>query len=134
MHKIIAVGPREQDFLYTHDLFCSSITLYGSNSDGNISYCGEVKQRINHNVFSTSQGEFVEREMLKAIERDPDIRFMSYDPNQAYDCDSRIIERTVCLNDKVLMDKLNCKISFRKWAEKVCRVLRSDMLQGNQCN
>lgn len=134
MHKIIAVGPREQDFLYTHDLFCSSITLYGSNSDGNISYCGEVKQRINHNVFSTSQGEFVEREMLKAIERDPDIRFMSYDPNQAYDCDSRIIERTVCLNDKVLMDKLNCKISFRKWAEKVCRVHRSDLLQGNQCN
>lgn len=134
MHKIIAVGPREQDFLYTHNLFCASITLYGSNSGNNISYCGEQKRRINHNIFSKSQGEFVDREMLKAIEKDPNIRFMSYDPNQAYDCDPRIIERTVCLNEKELMDKLNCKISFRKWADNICCVHQSDLLQGKQCN
>lgn len=133
MHKIIAIGPREQDFIYTHDFFSGSITLYGSNSGSNLSYCGEKKQRINHNIFSKSQGEFVEQNMLKMIEEDQDIRFMSYDPNQAYDCDPKIIERTVCLNDKDLMDKLNCKISFRKWAENICRVQHSDLLLGSQC-
>lgn len=134
MHKIIAIGPREQDFIYTNNFFSGSITLYGSNTGSNISYCGKKKQRINHNTFSKSQGEFVEHNMLKMIDEDPNVRFMSYDPNQAYDCDPRIIERTVCLNNKKLMDRLNDKILFRKWAENICRVHRSDILKGSQCS
>lgn len=133
MNKVIAIGPREQDFAYTNEFFSGSITLYGRNQEKNISYSGSRKYRINHNVFSKDQGEFVENEMLKKIEDDPDVRFMSYDPNQAYDCDQRIIQRTLCLNDKELMDKLNYKISFRKWAEDVCRVHHSELLYGSEC-
>lgn len=133
MNRVIAIGPREQDFADTNGFFCGSITLYGSNRGENISYSGNCKCRINHNIFSKKQGEFVEKEMLKKIEEDAEVRFMSYDPNQAFDCDHRIIERTLCLNDKGLMDKLNHKISFRKWAKDVCRVHHSELLYGKEC-
>lgn len=133
MNRIIAIGPREQDFVHTNNFFSGSITLYGSNQGQNRSYSGSRQYRINHNVFTQDQGEFVEYEMLKEIENDPDVRFMSYDPNQAYDCDERIIQRTVCLNEKSLMDKLNYKISFREWAKDVCRVHHSELLYGRDC-
>jgi len=133
VNKIIAIGPREQDFAYTNNLFCGSITLYGSNRGKNISYSGSHKYRINHNVFSRDQEEFVENEMLKKIEEDPDVQFMSYDPNQAYNCDERIVQRTLCLNDESLMDLLDHKISFRNWAKDVCRVHHSELLYGREC-
>lgn len=133
MNRIIAIGPREQDFEYTNDLFCGSITLYGSNMGKNISYSGSRQYRINHNVFSKDQEEFVENEMLKKIEEDSNVQFMSYDPNLAYDCDERIIQRTLCLNDKKLMDILDHKISFRNWANDVCRVHHSELLYGREC-
>lgn len=133
MNNVIAVGPREQDFAYTNDFFSGSITLYGSNQGDNISFCGNYRRRINHNIFSEEQGYFIENEMLKKIAEDPGVRFMSYDPNQAYDCDEEIIRRTLCLNEKGLMDKLNYKITFREWAEDVCRVHHSDLLYGKEC-
>lgn len=133
MNKIIAIGPREQDFAYTNGFFSGSITLYGSNKNDNISYSGIHQYRINHNVFSKDQGDFVENKMLEAIEADPNVQFMSYDPNQAYNCDKKIVEHTVCLNAKNLMDKLNHKISFRAWAKDVCRVYCSELLYGGEC-
>lgn len=133
MNRFIAVGPREQDFAYTNDFFSGSITLYGSNQGKNKSYAGSCRRRINHNVFTEEQAKFVENEMLKKIGEDPDVRFMSYDPNQAYDCSEEIVHRTVCLNGQALMDKLNHKITFRKWAEDVCRVHRSYLLNGKAC-
>ena len=133
MKRIIAIGPREQDFTHTNEFFSGSITLYGSNQENNISYSGCRQYRINHNVFSKDQWQFVENEMLKQIAEDPDVSFMSYDPNQAYDCDKAIVQRTLCLNDKDLMDKLNYKISFREWARDVCRIHHSDLLYGREC-
>ncbi len=133
MEEIVAIGPREQDFFYTNNFFSGSITLYGSNTNGNISYATSKKYRINHNVFSQEQSEFVDQSMLNKIKENPDVRFMSYDPNQVFACDKEIIKRTVCLNDKSLMDILNNKILFRKWAESICAVHHADLLCGADC-
>lgn len=133
MSKIIAIGPREQDFEYTNNLFSGSITLYGHNLDNNVSYCGNRKVRINHNVPTQDQSDFIVEEMNRKIEEDPTIRFMSYDPNLAYDCGDKIIKHTVCLNPKPLMDKLNHKILFRQWAAPFCNVFYSKLLLGSEC-
>lgn len=133
MSKIIAIGPREQDFEYTNGLFLGSITLYGHNLDNNVSYCGSRKVRVNHNVSTQDQSDFIIEEMNRKIEEDPTIRFMSYDPNLAYDCGDNIIGRTVCLNPKPLMDKLNHKILFRQWAAPFCSVFYSELLLGSEC-
>lgn len=133
MEKIIAIGPREQDFAYTRDFFSGSITLYGSGKGNNMSYCASRHKRINHNVHNDDQSNFINDEMLKLIYKVPDIKFMSYDPNQVYSCCKKIIDRTVCLNSKSIMDKMNDKISFREWAAPLCEVQISQVLFGNQC-
>lgn len=133
MIKIVGVGPRETDFLFTNGFISSTVTLYGSGENDNISYCINSKKRINHNVYSKNQDLFIESELEKWIDRNPDVRFMSYDPNQAYYNSMNIIERTVCLNEKSLMDKLNNKVSFRKWASTVCQIHFSKLLFGHEC-
>lgn len=133
MGMIIAVGPREQDFAYTGNFFSGTVTLYGSGIGDNSSYCSCRKKRINHNVFNEDQVRFIDDELLNKVHEDPNIKFMSYDPNQAFNCSKEIIERTVCLNDRSIMDKMNNKITFRNWAEKMCTVQISKLLFGSQC-
>lgn len=133
MANLIAIGPREQDIAYTNGLFSGSITLYGSNRNDNISYCCARNKRINHNITTEDQSDFINQEMMKKISENPDVRFMSYDPNLAYLCDDEIIRRTICLNEKPVMDKMNNKITFRAWAEKLCKVHHSEVFAGNEC-
>lgn len=133
MEKIVAIGPREQDFFYTNGFFNESITLYGSNLNGNISYAAARKYRINHNVFSQDQSDFIDQNMLNKINENPNVKFMSYDPNLVFACDEEIIKRTICLNEKRLMDVLNNKITFRRWAEPLCLIHRADILSGSEC-
>lgn len=132
--NIIAVGPREQDLEHTNGFFAGSVTLYGSGRGSNVSYCAQNHIRINHNIPSQSQTDFINNELRSRIREDPDVRFMSYDPNQAYDCDEEIVARTVCLNLKSLMERLNHKMSFRRWAERICSVHHSDVLSGAECS
>lgn len=134
MNSIIAIGPREQDFAYTGDFFDGTLTLYGSGIRNNVSYCTNKKKRINHNVFSEDQSNFIDDQLLKMIRENPDVRFMSYDPNQVFYCHQDIIDRTICLNKRPLMEKLNDKISFRKWAASMCEVQISKILSGAQCS
>lgn len=133
MNKIVGVGPRETDFLFTNGFIDRTVSLYGSGGKNNVSYCINAKRRINHNVYSKTQDFFVESELIKCIENDPNVRFMSYDPNQAYNNSKRIVEKTVCLNEKSLMDKLNNKVSFRNWANDVCKIHFSKLLFGYEC-
>ena len=133
MIKIVGVGPRETDFLFTNGFIDSTVTLYGSGGNNNTSYCINSKKRINHNVYSKDQDLFIESELEKWIDCNPNVRFMSYDPNQAYYNSMSIVERTVCLNEKSLMDKLNNKVSFRKWARNVCQIHSSKLLFGYEC-
>ncbi len=133
MNNIIAVGPRELDFENTNGFFSGSITLYGSGENGNVSYCRSRGRRINHNVFSEDQAKFVSDEIARKIAEDPDVRFMSYDPNQAFDCGEACVSRTLCLNSRALMEKLNHKVSFRQWAAPLCKVHHSDLLPGSEC-
>lgn len=134
MEKLIAIGPREQDFSYNGNFFDGSITLYGSGVGKNKSYCANKCKRINHNIFSDDQAEFIDNEAMKMISVNSNVRFMSYDPNQAFFCNKEITDRTICLNEKTLMDKMNNKITFRAWAKPFCDVQMSQLLYGYQCN
>ena len=133
MKEIIAIGPREQDFAFSGDFFSGSVTLYGSGIENNISYCTSRKIRINHNVFSADQSKFIDDELIRKIRDNPNVRFMSYDPNQAFYCSPDIINRTICINEKGLMEKLNDKITFRNWVKSFCEIQVSDVLSGKEC-
>lgn len=66
------------------------MTLYGSEIGGNLSYCSSRRKRINHNVFNEDQVRFIDDELMNIVHKNPDVRFMSYDPNQAFNCDKEI--------------------------------------------
>ncbi len=130
MSRIIAIGPREQDFEFTNGLFDGSITLYGSGKDKNHSFCVSNNVRINHNITTDVQTDFIIKEAEKLIEKDPEIRFMSYDPNATFDCGPEILSHTLCMNPKKMMDKLKSKISFKEWASDTVEILPYAVLYG----
>ena len=130
-------GGRGSDTRYTGNLFKGSITIYGDNKDGNISYCSG-RQRINHNVFCPEASEFILEKQLELIEKQPDCLFMAYNPNFVYGASKNVMERTLCLNDERLMKHLENKIEFRKIAKDIinmvdCEVVFGSELSSNEC-
>ena len=49
MNNLYWIGPRQSDIEDIKELFVGSVTIYGENHNGNLSYCSNNK-RINHNI------------------------------------------------------------------------------------
>lgn len=132
--NIYWTGPRESDMAYTGNMFAGSFTFYGSNTGTNRAYCNTDNIRINHNLFSQAASDFILSCQLECIERDPDCRFMAYNPNCVYGAPEEITKRTLCLNDAHIMRQLDNKIAFREIADGVVPVLPMQTLQGQICS
>lgn len=133
MSNLIWVGARESDKEYTGDFFNGSITLYGGRKQENKAFCLTKDYRINHNHITSEQTNFMVKNELRLIQKNPDIKFMSYNPNLIYGCNEEIVKRTVCLNDEKLMRFLDSKITFRRFSEKFVHTLHSELLYGDEC-
>ena len=48
MNNIYWIGPRQSDIDNTNFKFAGSITIYGSNINGNTAYCSVANKRILH--------------------------------------------------------------------------------------
>ena len=92
-------------------------------------------RRINHNIVTEEQIQFVYDEQIKIME-DPDARFMSYNPILCYESPDvgAIKERTDCLNSKELLQELENKRKFRELAGQTVKVLQSRVLKGKECD
>lgn len=109
------VGSRYSDIGASAGLFDASITLYGDNSDGNISFCKTYGKRINNNIENLSADGFFFREIQKLINENEDLRFMFYNPLWAFKIEklSQYRDNFLCLNDPALLRSLESKIRFR---------------------
>jgi predicted ATP-grasp superfamily ATP-dependent carboligase len=118
--KLIWTGVRESDIRDARSFFDGSITIFGTNDKKyNYSYCTEKGIRLNHNVCSPEASDFILHKQLEMIEADSSIRFMAYNSNVVYGADERVVSRMICLNKEPLMERLNDKIQFREWAERL---------------
>lgn len=133
LNKLVWIGARESDKEYTGDFFEGSVTLYGKRKKENKSFCLTKDYRINHNNITDEQTAFMVENELQLIEKNPDIKFMAYNPNLIYDCDERVIEHTICLNNQNVMQFLDSKFSFRNFAKKYVHTLHSEHFRGNEC-
>lgn len=133
LNKLVWIGARESDKEYTGDFFEGSVTLYGKRKEENKSFCLTKDYRINHNNITDEQTAFMVENELQLIEKNPDIKFMAYNPNLIYDCDERVIEHTICLNNQDVMQFLDSKFSFRNFAKKYVHTLHSEHFRGNEC-
>ena len=81
MKKIAWIGPRESDIWGLKSIYSKSITYYGSDSEGNASYCARYNVRINHNIDHPDSSAFILGQQNEIIQKYPDYKFMYYNPN-----------------------------------------------------
>lgn len=130
---LVWIGPRESDIDGIRNLFVGSSTVYGSDRDGNISYCGQAGFRTNHDNVTHDQISTMARHQREMAEGRSDIRFLAYNPYYAYGGDSTVFKREVCLNSKELLDYFCDKRSFRKFASQYVRVPDSTLIEAKLC-
>lgn len=122
--KLIWIGPRESDTLYSGLDFFHTVTFNGSNVSGNISYTSQIATRIDY----ISQGEkwhlkrFL-RHALQPFLEDPDVRFLFYNSAQGYSLNIDITERMLCANAPDLLAFLRNKANMRIFAEECIPVV-----------
>lgn len=130
--KVYWIGPRESDIDAVKDLFAGSITIFGSNENGNRAFCNYVDYpaRIDHNNTSQASDRFLIDVACEYAEADPNVKFMLYNGNIFNDIDGfkQLQEKyncILCVNDSRLMDEMNDKHNFHEWLanEKEVKIL-----------
>lgn len=132
MEKYIWIGHREAELFKTNDFFSNSITTWGSNTNGNISYCQEYKTR---NFDNELRNEFIANK-LKGLLKDSKNKVMFYSSTLAYSLmkeHPEFEENFICLNSKTLLNLLNDKINTKLWISNHLPVLEFVLLSGHDC-
>lgn len=80
MEKYIWIGHRESELFKTNHFFDNSITSWGSNLNGNISYCQEYKTR---DIDNALRNQFISHK-LQMLLKDSECKVMFYSSSLAY--------------------------------------------------
>lgn len=125
MENIYWIGIRESDLLAIDHIYNGSITFFGSAENNNICLFKSSTIRKNHNSDLPILGEFYRKEMQRILNKDPEAKFMFYNPIIAYSLEENLRQHVICLNAqhilKILDDKMLCKL----WLKKSVKLLES---------
>ncbi len=133
MDNLYWVGPRQSDIEGIGNLFKGSITIFGDNSQGNISYCTKNK-RINHNVRNSECDVFFIQTLTDICRNDTDARFIFYNPIKAYEYGETILHRTLCLNPYNILSTLSDKKLARHMLRDVVEIIPYVSIKGVECS
>lgn len=85
------------------------------------------EQRVDHNDASdTDQDRFIEESLSEILKKEPDAKFMFYNPSTIYrlEFDKKFgIEHFVCLNNRNILNCVNNKRSFRTFIDGIVPLL-----------
>lgn len=112
-NNLIWVGPRESDIYDCADLFQGSVTIFGSNCNGNISYCAENHIRIDHNVPECVDDSFWVNELKKLKKKYPDSKILYYNNEFSFKITEELKKDVICCNSLSLIKMLNDKTAMR---------------------
>lgn len=111
--NLIWVGPRESDIYDCPNLFQGSITIFGSNCNGNISYCKKNGVRIDHNIPECIDNSFWINGLKELKEKYPDSKILYYNSEYAYNVTDDLKKDVICCNELSLIKMLNDKSAMR---------------------
>ncbi len=111
--NLIWVGPRESDIYDCKNIFIGSVTIFGSNHNGNISYCAENHVRINHNIPECIDESFWVNGIKRLKEKHPDSKIIYYNSEYGYKIATDLKKDVICLNSLSLLKMLNDKVAMR---------------------
>lgn len=135
MHnQYIWLGIRESDMAYTNKLFCGSVTIFGSNQNGNHSMEYKTSSRINHNGDCPGYDSFFQNEIQQISEKNPEVCFIQYDPLDCSSFPEELQKKFVFQNHYDLLRELGKKIHIKQLlSDKVC-ILPYQLLKGHECS
>lgn len=111
MEEYIWIGHRKAELFKTNDFFSNFITSWGSNTNGNISYCPKYKTR---NIDNELRNQFISDE-LKQLLKDNKYKVMFYSSTFAYSLmklHPEFEKSFICLNSKAVLNLLNDKTNM----------------------
>lgn len=122
--KMVWVGPRESDILYSNIDFYRSVTYNGTNADRNISLTSETRMRIDHISTPKKWGlnSFLKRELYPLLS-DSSVKLLFYNPMQSYLVGGEFPKHTLCLNDRGMLDFFRNKANMRTFAQECIPVV-----------
>lgn len=113
MHDLIWVGPRESDLRDCANLFSGSVTIFGSNGNGNISYCAENQVRIDHNIPGCVDNSFWINGIRRVKEKFPNAKIIFYNNEFSFDLTEDLDLDVICRNSYSLIKMLGEKATVR---------------------
>ena len=133
MNRLYWVGTRQSDIEDSGNLFDGSITIFGDNCDGNISFCTD-KVRVNHNISHKESDLFFIKTLESLCKKDDRVRFVFYNPILAYEYGDIVKQHTLCLNPYNLLDTLSNKYRSRIVLKNVIDTVPYVKLKGTECS
>lgn len=130
---LVWIGKRESDIYFSKDIFCYSITYWGSNQNGNISL-----HTTYHDIVYGS-GDYINlvaQNMFDILSQSSNAQFLFYNNSQAKQVVGKFPELFTSIVGCNLFchDWLRQKSLFRIWASNYCLIPPSTMLATEQCS
>lgn len=120
MEYLVWVGPRDSDIQFSKCIN-EAICYY---SEKNL-----LPYRKAH-IYGKTFLKFIKERMEKVIEAHSNAQFIFYNPKIAYSLSNNLRQRTICLNDKYILDLLSNKIYTRYWFGNYVPVIPSILLDS----
>lgn len=132
MKKFIWIGHRESEIFKTNNFFDFSITSWGSNLNGNRSYCSKYQTR---NINNKLRNEFIAEELNRLLQEE-NYNVMFYNSTLAFSLiksHPEFEKNFICLNAPSVLNLLNDKINTKLWLSNYFPVLEFVLLSGHEC-
>lgn len=133
MNSLYWVGPRQSDICGIEKLFSGSVTIYGDNTNNNIAYCKNNRERFNHNIANPNCHLFFVHQLEELCRRDENVRFLFYNFEYAYEFDENIQSHVIGLNSFQLLETLSDKIKSRYLMDDIIEAIPFITLRGKEC-
>lgn len=128
------MGVRKSDLLSVDSLYQGSITFFGDGKDGNICLFNEGITRKNHNTEFEIFKKFNKESILQVLNKDPDAKFMFYNPILAYSLENDLREKVICLNKLDILKVINDKMLCTLWLQNTVQSVETIQMFGNEIN
>ncbi len=109
------IGIRESEITDCAHLFTGSITIFGTDKNGNHSFDHSTGYRFDYNQDNDQWIAFVKIQLQDIFQKYPDAQFILYYPGEYNVYGNELSQRLICQNEYDLIELLEDKHRTRKW-------------------
>ena len=132
INQLFWIGIQESEIKNTSNIFLGSITIFGSNLNGNFALDKQYKTRFDYNKDIDIWFDFVNRTAENIIERYPNAQFVLYYPMDAVHYSELLTSHLIGYMDARKLDLWDNKFKCREWLGNEVPVLQNEVCYGQR--